>query len=111
RRALPGLARVKNCRRVPLPLPMTPELPIPMLACARLGVVHSVVFGGFSGAACGQRIGDSGSRVLISMDSYYRSGQLIDHKEKVDQAVATAKQEGQTVDKVLVWRRHAGQYN
>lgn len=97
--------------RVTIHMPLVPELPITMLACARLGVVHSVVFGGFSGAACGQRIADSGSRVLISMDSYYRSGSLIDHKEKVDQAVEAAQQEGQKVDKVLVWRRYAGEFH
>ena len=51
-----------------------------MLACARLGVIHSVVFGGFSGEACGLRAADSGSRVLIYMDGYYRSGKMIDHK-------------------------------
>ncbi|MDQ6802787.1 MAG: acetate--CoA ligase [Acidobacteriota bacterium] len=102
---------VKAGDRVTIHMPLVPELPITMLACARLGAVHSVVFGGFSGAACGQRIADSESRILISMDSYYRSGQLIDHKEKVDQAVATARQDGQNVDKVLVWRRHAGQYH
>jgi len=91
--------------RVTIHLPMTPELPITMLACARLGVVHSVVFGGFSGEACGIRIADSGSRVLITMDGYYRSGKLLNHKPNADIAVATAAKEGQTVDKVLVWRR------
>jgi acetyl-CoA synthetase len=96
--------------RVTIHMPLVPELPITMLACARLGIVHSVVFGGFSGAACGQRIADSGSRVLISMDGYYRSGQVVDHKEKVDSAVATASTEGQEVDKVLVWKRHPDRY-
>jgi len=91
--------------RVTLHLPMTPELPITMLACARLGVVHSVVFGGFSGEACGIRIADSGSRVLITMDGYYRNGKLLDHKANADIAAATAAKEGQKVDKVLVWRR------
>ncbi len=91
--------------RVTIHLPMTPELPITMLACARLGVVHSVVFGGFSGEACGIRIADSGSRVLITMDGYYRNGKLLNHKPNADIAVATAAKEGQTVDKVLVWRR------
>ncbi|HEY8711346.1 MAG TPA: acetate--CoA ligase [Thermoanaerobaculia bacterium] len=101
---------LKTGDRVTIHMPLVAELPITMLACARLGVVHSVVFGGFSGAACGQRIADSGSRVLISMDGYYRSGQVVDHKEKVDQAVATAKDQGQQVDKVLVWRRHGDRY-
>jgi acetyl-CoA synthetase len=96
--------------RVTLHMPMVPELPVTMLACARLGVIHSQVFGGFSGTACGHRIADSGSRVLITMDGYYRAGQLADHKVKADEAVATASREGQQVDRVLVWRRHPGRY-
>jgi acetyl-CoA synthetase len=96
--------------RVTLHMPMVPELPVTMLACARLGVIHSQVFGGFSGAACGHRIADSGSRFLITMDGYYRGGQLTDHKVKADEAVAAAAQEGQQVEKVLVWRRHPGRY-
>ncbi len=58
-------AGVKAGDRVTLHMPMVPELPVTMLACARLGVVHSQVFGGFSGTACGDRIVDSGSEVLI----------------------------------------------
>ena len=96
--------------RVTLHMPMVPDLPVTMLACARLGVIHSQVFGGFSGNACGTRIADSGSRVLITMDSYYRSGDLVDHKVKADEAVAEAREQGQEVNKVLVWRRHPGQY-
>ena len=94
--------------RVTIHLPMTPELPITMLACARLGVIHSVVFGGFSGEACGIRIADSGSRVLITIDGYYRNGKLLNHKANADIAVAAAAKEGQTVEKVLVWRRFPG---
>ena len=101
---------LKSGDRVTLHMPMVPELPITMLACARLGVIHSQVFGGFSGTACGHRIADSGSRVLITMDGYYRGGQLADHKVKADEALAAASREGQEVDKVLVWRRHPGQY-
>ena len=63
---------VKSGDRVTLHMPMTPELPITMLALARLGVVHSQVFGGFSGAACGDRIVDSESKILITVDGYYR---------------------------------------
>jgi acetyl-CoA synthetase len=96
--------------RVTLHMPMLPELAVTMLACARLGVIHSQVFGGFSGAACGHRIADSGSRVLITMDGYYRAGQLTDHKIKADEAVEAAAKEGQEVDTVLIWRRHPGQY-
>jgi acetyl-CoA synthetase len=96
--------------RVTFHLPMVPELPVSMLACARLGVVHSEVFGGFSGAACGDRIADSGSHVLVTMDGYYRNGELVDHKAKADEAVATAAKLGLEVDKVLVWRRLPGEY-
>jgi acetyl-CoA synthetase len=101
---------LKTGDRVTLHMPMVPELPVTMLACARLGIIHSQVFGGFSGNACGTRIADSGSRVLITMDGYYRAGGLIDHKVKADEAVAEAAKQGQEVDKVLVWRRHPGQY-
>ena len=101
---------LKTGDRVTLHMPMVPELPVTMLACARLGIIHSQVFGGFSGNACGTRIADSGSRVLITMDGYYRAGSLIDHKVKADEAVAEAAKQGQEVDKVLVWRRHPGQY-
>jgi acetyl-CoA synthetase len=97
--------------RVTLHMPMVPELPVTMLACARLGVIHSQVFAGFSGGACGGRIADSGSKFLITMDAYYRSGDLLDHKVKADEAVEAARKEGQEVDKVLVWRRFAGQYS
>jgi acetyl-CoA synthetase len=96
--------------RVTIHMPMIPELPITMLACARLGIIHSVVFGGFSGEACGRRVADSGSRVLITTDGYYRNGKMIDHKAGADIALDVAGQEGQKVDKVLVWRRHRGQY-
>ena len=107
---LRDFAGLKTGDRVTLHMPMVAELPVTMLACARLGVVHSEVFGGFSGAACGARIADSGSRVLITMDGYYRAGQLTDHKVKADEALAEAAKEGQDVDKVLIWRRHPGQY-
>jgi len=97
--------------RVTLHLPMVAELPITMLACARLGVIHSEVFGGFSGKACSERIVDSDSTVLITMDGYYRNGKLLDHKEKADTAVAEAKKEGHKVDKVLIWQRYPGKYS
>ncbi len=107
---LRDFAGLKTGDRVTIHMPMVPELPIAMLACARLGVIHSVVFGGFSGRACGERIADSGSRVLITMDGYYRNGKLLNHKEKADRAASVASAEGQEVDKVLVWRRYRGKY-
>jgi len=96
--------------RVTLHMPMVPELPITMLACARLGVIHSEVYGGFSGQACGERVADSGSRVLITIDGYHRSGKLLDHKEKSDVALGVAEEAGQHVEKVLVWKRYPGRY-
>jgi len=95
--------------RVTIHMPMILELPITMLACARIGVTHSVVFGGFSGEAAGLRAADSKSRVMIYADGYYRNGKLIDHKASADIAVATAAAEGLNIEKVLVWRRHHGQ--
>jgi acetate--CoA ligase len=101
---------VETGDRVTFHLPMLPELPVSMFACARLGVIHSEVFGGFSGAACGGRIADSESKILVTIDGYYRNGELIDHKVKADEAIAAAKKEGVEVEKVLVWRRQPGEY-
>src|SRR5437763_8538136 len=97
--------------RVTLHMPMVPELPVTMLACARLGAAPSQLFAGFSGGACGGRIAASGSKILSTMDGYYRSGDLLDHKIKADEAVEAARKDGQEVDKVLVWRRFPGQYS
>jgi acetyl-CoA synthetase len=97
--------------RVTLHMPMVPELPIAMLACARLGVIHSQVFSGFSGRACADRIVDSGSRVLITMDAYYRNGILQDQKEKADTAAEEAAKEGHALEQVLIWQRHPGRYS
>ena len=102
---------VKAGDRVTFHMPMVPELPVSMLACARLGVVHSQVFGGFSGIACGDRVVDSESHVLVTIDAYWRNGQLIDHKTKADEAVEQAEKNGVKVDKVLVWRRYPEKYS
>jgi acetyl-CoA synthetase len=71
-------------------LPMVPELPIAMLACARIGAPHSVVFGGFSAHALASRIDDAKSRFLITIDGYYRRGEMLDHKAKADDALEHA---------------------
>jgi len=99
---------LKKGDRVTLHLPMIPELPITMLACARLGVIHSQVFSGFSPKAVAERAMDSGSKVLITADAYQRSGKLYDHKEKADAAVALAGKMGYRIEKVLVWQRYPG---
>lgn len=96
--------------RVTFHLPMVPELPISMLAAARLGIIHNQVFGGFSARACAERMEDSKSTVLVTMDGYYRNGGLIDKKKEADVTVEEAKALGVDVKKVLVWRRHPGKY-
>ncbi|MBM9605131.1 acetate--CoA ligase [Desulfopila inferna] len=101
-------AGLKRGDRVTVHMPMSAELPITMLACARLGVIHSVVFGGFSASACADRVVDSNSRVLITMDAYYRAGKLLDHKSVDDEACKLAENSGQKVDKLLIWQRYPG---
>ena len=99
---------LKRGDRVTLHMPMALESVISMLACARLGVIHNLVFSGFSGKACGYRIADSKSSVLITMDGYYRGGKLLDHAEKIEATVAEAEKLGVKVDKILLWQRHPG---
>jgi len=99
---------LKKGDRVTLHLPMVPELPITMLACARLGIIHSQVFGGFSGMAAGERAWDSESEVLITMDAYYRSGKLLDHFAKAEEACKKSEEMGQTIKTVCIWQRYKG---
>ena len=73
--------------RVNIYLGMVPELPIAMLACARIGAVHSVVFGGFSAEALRDRINDAEARVLITADGAWRRGSIVPLKDNADQAV------------------------
>ena len=91
---------------VTLHLPMLPALPITMLACARIGAPHSEVFAGFSAQALADRIDDAGSDVVITADGYYRRGDLLNHKEKADEACELADKD---VENVLVWERHEGE--
>ena len=92
---------VKKGDRVSIYLPMILELPIAMLACARIGAVHSVVFGGFSAEALRNRILDCDSKVLICVDGYYRSGRIIRSKDNADEAL----KECPAVEDVIVVRR------
>jgi acetyl-CoA synthetase len=92
---------VKKGDRVSIYLPMIPELPIAMLACARIGAIHSVVFGGFSAEALRDRINDCGSKFLITADGYYRSGKIVQNKANADEAL----KECPGVDKVVVVKR------
>ena len=92
---------VKKGDRVTIYLPMVPELPISMLACARIGAPHSVVFGGFSAASLSDRINDSESKVLITADGGVRRGNIIPLKATSDEAL----QDSPSVEKVVVVRR------
>jgi acetyl-CoA synthetase len=87
--------------RVAIQMPMIPEAAFAMLACARLGAVHSVVFGGFSSAALRSRIEDAEAKLLITTDGQYRRGKKAPMKENTDDAVA----ETPSIEHVLVVRR------
>jgi acetyl-CoA synthetase len=96
---------VQKGDRVAIYLPMIPEAVIAMLACARIGAVHSVVFGGFAPEALRDRINDAGAKVLITADGGYRRGQMVPLKRNADKAVA----ECPTIEHVLVvMRRRTG---
>ncbi len=78
---------IKKGDTVSIYLPMLPELAIAMLACARIGVIHSVIFGGFSAEALRDRILDCNSKLLITVDGYYRGGRTIRSKDNADNAL------------------------
>ena len=78
---------VKKGDRVAIYMPLVPELAIAMLACARIGAVHSVVFGGFSAEALRDRINDSQCSVLVTADGGYRRGQIVPLKQLADEAL------------------------
>ncbi|MGC9554440.1 MAG: acetate--CoA ligase [Thermoplasmatota archaeon] len=78
---------VKKGDVVAIYLPMVPELPIAMLACARIGAPHTVVFAGFSAGSLRDRVIDAGAKHVITCDGYTRRGKMLDHKSKSDEAV------------------------
>lgn len=92
---------IKKGDRVAIYLPMIPEAVIAMLACARIGAPHNVVFGGFSAEALRERINDAGARLLITADGSYRRGKVIPLKENTDEAL----EETPTIEKTIVVRR------
>lgn len=87
--------------RVCIYMPMIPELAIAVLACARIGAIHSVVFGGFSAQSISDRINDSACKVILTTDGAVRGNKMIPMKETVDDAVALCP----SVEKVIVKRR------
>ena len=92
---------VKKGDRVTIYLPMVPELPIAMLACARIGAIHTVIFSGFSATSIKDRIDDSKSKVVITADGGYRRGKIVKLKEVVDEAI----KDFDFVDHVIVLER------
>jgi acetyl-CoA synthetase len=97
---LKGLG-VEKGDRVAIYLPMIPELPVAMLACARLGAPHSVVFGGFSADSLRDRINDAEAKVLVTADGGWRRGNVVPLKENADQAL----RETPSIEHVVVVRR------
>jgi acetyl-CoA synthetase len=91
--------------RVVIYMPLVPEAAIAMLACARIGAVHSVVFGGFSANAVKDRIEDAGATLVITADAGWRGGQPVELKRAVDKALADGCR---TVENVVVYRRTGG---
>jgi acetyl-CoA synthetase len=92
---------VKMGDRVIIYMPMCPEAAIAMLACARLGIIHSVVFGGFSSAAIKDRVNDCRAKMIITADGGYWRGAIVPLKRNVDEAL----KENEHVEKVIVFRR------
>src|SRR5437870_2708565 len=92
---------IKSGDKVTLYMPMVPELAIAMLACARIGAPHSVVFGGFSADALRDRINDCQSKLLVTADGGYRRGTVIGLKKIADEALPGTT----TVQKVVVFKR------
>jgi acetyl-CoA synthetase len=87
--------------RITLYMPMVPELPIAMLACARIGATHSVIFGGFSAEAVAERNNDAGATVLVTADGGWRRGKVVPLKQNVDAALAKSP----TIKKCIVVNR------
>ena len=95
---------VKKGDRVAIYLPVVPEAAIAMLACARIGAVHNVVFGGFSAEALRDRINDCQATVLVTADGGYRRGQIVQLKHMADEAL----KETPTIQHVVVVQRRPG---
>src|SRR5881397_914043 len=94
--------KVRKGDRVIIYLPTIPEAAIAMLACARIGAVHSVVFGGFSADSIRDRIADSGAIALVTADGSYRRGGIVPLKKNVDDALRGG---GTSVKRVIVFQR------
>jgi acetyl-CoA synthetase len=92
---------VRRGDRVALYMPLVPELAIAMLACARIGAIHSVVFGGFSAESLRDRINDAKAKLLVTADGGYRRGQIVPLKQMADEALAGTP----SIENVIVFQR------
>ena len=92
---------IKKGDRITIYLPMVPELPISMLACARIGATHTVVFSGFSATSLADRIEDSKSKIVITADGGFRRGSVVELKSVVDEAI----ENNDTVQNVIILER------
>lgn len=98
---------VEKGDRITIYLPMVPELPIAMLACARIGATHVVVFSGFSAKALADRASDSNSKIIITADGSIRRGKLIELKKVVDEAILSVP----SIEHVIVLKRVSNSIN
>ena len=100
---------VKKGDRVSIYMPMIKELAIAMLACARIGAIHSIVFGGFSPGSLADRIVDSGCETLITADGVMRGAKPVALKANADEAIDLAEKQGVSVKTCIVYKRLGGQ--
>ena len=112
-----GWSSLRRGDRVAIYLPMIPEAVVAMLACARIGAPHSVVFGGFSSESLRDRINDANAKLLITADVGHRRGQLVPLKKNADEAVAgcpsiqhvvVVRRDPSTPDTALATQGHGG---
>ena len=96
---------VKKGDRVSIYMPMVKELAIAMLACARIGAIHSIVFGGFSAESLADRIVDSGCKILVTTDGVYRGSKAVMLKANADEAMNMAEKQGAIVTTCIVCER------
>ena len=92
---------LKKGERAAIYMPMVPEAAVAMLACARIGAIHTVIFGGFSSEAIKDRVNDCQAKIIITADGSYRRGKLVELKANVDRAVTQTP----TVNHVIVLKR------
>ena len=98
---------IKTGDRITIYLPMVPELLVAMLACARVGAIHTVVFSGFSAVSLKDRVQDSGSKIIITADGGFRKGKIIKLKEIVDESASNVN----SVEHVIILKRANNEIN